>query len=175
MLEGRVWRYSSKSSIHKPNWERKIQPEDGLYSASGRFVCDCATRNGISELNRNAVLQSVQRWQLPEEKAGIRGRMNLKNRKIENTPEIRNLRTSLELWEQGERRKKSKIRNTLQARNWRGVLEGFVFQNDACIIFLVWKYHLFAEDQKKVLFPHGNQHISSFLECRRTEFFSGLR
>mgnify|MGYP000152244521 FL=1 len=37
------------------------QPEDGLYSASGRFVCDCATRNGISELNRNAVLQSVQR------------------------------------------------------------------------------------------------------------------
>ena len=61
MLEGRVWRYSSKSSIHKPNWKRKIQPEDGLYSASGRFVCDCATRNGISELNRNAVLQSVQR------------------------------------------------------------------------------------------------------------------
>ena len=35
--------------------------EDGLYSAPGRFVCDCATRNGISELNRNAVLQSVQR------------------------------------------------------------------------------------------------------------------
>ena len=117
MLEGRVWRYSSKSSIHKPNWKRKIQPEDGLYSASGRFVCDCEARNGISELNRNAVLQSVQREQLPEEKAGIRGRMNLKNRKIENTPEIRNLRSSLELWEQRERRKRSKIRNTLQARN----------------------------------------------------------
>ena len=43
------------------NWERKIQPEDGLYSAHGRFVCDCEARNGISELNRNAVLQSVQR------------------------------------------------------------------------------------------------------------------
>ena len=67
MLEGGVWRYSSKSSIHKSNWERKIQPEDGLYSAHGRFVCDCEARNGISELNRNAVLQSVQRWQLPEE------------------------------------------------------------------------------------------------------------
>ncbi|WP_302558748.1 hypothetical protein, partial [Holdemania filiformis] len=74
-------------------------------------------RNGISELNRNAVLQSVQREQLPEEKAGIRGRMNLKNREIHNTPEGRNLRTSLELWEQGERRKNSEIRNTLQARN----------------------------------------------------------
>ena len=37
--------------------------------------------------------------------------MKLKNRKIENTPEIRNLRTSLELWEQRERRKRSKIRN----------------------------------------------------------------
>ena len=117
MLEGRVWRYSSKSSIHKSNWERKIQPEDGLYSAFGRFVCDCATRNGISELNRNAVLQSVQREQLPEEKAGIRGRTNLKNHEIHNTPEGRNLRSSLELWKQRERRKNSEIRNTLQARN----------------------------------------------------------
>ena len=61
MLEGRVWRCSGKSSIHKSNWERKIQPEDGLYSAFGRFVCDCEARNGISELNRKAVLQSVQR------------------------------------------------------------------------------------------------------------------
>jgi len=43
--------------------------------------------------------------------------MNLKNREIHNTPEGRNLRTSLELWEQGERRKNSEIRNTLQARN----------------------------------------------------------
>ncbi|MBS5003420.1 hypothetical protein, partial [Holdemania filiformis] len=95
----------------------KIQPEDGLYSAFGRFVCDRAARNGISELNRNAVFQSVQREQLPEEKAGIRGRMNLKNREIHNTPEGRNLRSSLELWKQRERRKRSKIRNTLQARN----------------------------------------------------------
>jgi len=43
--------------------------------------------------------------------------MNLKNREIQNTPEGRNLRTSLELWEQRERRKRSEIRNTLQARN----------------------------------------------------------
>ena len=117
MLEGGVWNVQGESSVHKSNWERKIQPEDGLYSAHGRFVCDCEARNGISELNRNAVLQSVQREQLPEEKAGFQGRMNLKNREIHNTPEGRNLRTSLELWEQGERRKNSEIRNTLQARN----------------------------------------------------------
>ena len=117
MLEGRVRRCSGKSSIHKSNWERKIQPEDGLHSASGCFVCDRASRDGISELNRNAVLQSVQREQLPEEKAGIRGRTNLENHELHNTPEGRNLRSSLELWKQGERRKRSKIRNTLQARN----------------------------------------------------------
>ena len=47
----------------------------------------------------------------------IRGRTNLKNREIHNTPEGRNLRSSLELWKQRERRKSSEIRNTLQARN----------------------------------------------------------
>ncbi|MBS5003291.1 hypothetical protein, partial [Holdemania filiformis] len=52
-----------------------------------------------------------------QRKAGFQGRMNLKNRKIENTPEGRNLRSSLELWKQRERRKNSEIRNTLQARN----------------------------------------------------------
>ena len=117
MLERRVWNVQGESSVHKSNWERKIQQEDGLHSASGRFVCDCEARNGISELNRNAVLQSVQREQLPEEKAGIPSRTNLENRELYNTPEGRNLRSNLELWKQRERRKNSEIRNTLQARN----------------------------------------------------------
>ena len=62
MLEGRLWNVQGESSVYESNWER-IQLEKGLHSASGRFVCDCEARDGISELN-SAVLQSFQTEQL---------------------------------------------------------------------------------------------------------------